>query len=107
MSSSMPHKRSAAASHLVGLPSSVRSRRFAPPDAQDRADAEAYLRGQPIRPERERLLRRALAQFGRAEGDYIDKALRDGEASPAWDTTAWIIAGALAREARDDSHAER
>lgn len=107
MSSSMPHMRSALAAHLIGVPSPVRSRRFAPPDAQDRADAEAFLRGQSLRPERERLLRGALARFGRAEGDYIDKALGDGEASSAWDTTAWIIAGALAREARDDPRAER
>jgi hypothetical protein len=44
-------------------------------------------------------LERALTAFDEIENNYIDEARRQGENARIWDTTGWIIANAIAREA--------
>src|SRR2546423_1277987 len=69
------------------------------PTQQHRSVADAFLRGKPIDSEMQQLVDCAAAEFGWAEHHYIAEARAQGDDSRIWDTTRWIIANALARQA--------
>lgn len=69
------------------------------PTVAQRAAAEAFLRGEPVDTVIATWLDRALAGFDEVDRQYIDEARRRGADSQIWDTTGWIIANAIAREA--------
>jgi hypothetical protein len=85
-SSGAPPTRRRSGTHLV-------------PSDQQRSAADAFLRGEPLDPETQELLDRAVAQFGWAEHEYIAESRAQGDHSRIWGTTRWIIANALARQA--------
>jgi hypothetical protein len=83
-----------------GVPSTRRQSgtHLVPSDGHRQA-ADAFLRGEPLEPEMRELMKRALAQFGWAEHEYIAEARVQGESARIWDTTRWIIANGLAQAA--------
>lgn len=84
---------------LTQVATPPRPRGHIQPTEAQRAAADTFLRGEPVAATIRTWLERALASFDEIQHNYIDEARRQGEHSLIWDTTGWIVANAIAREA--------
>ncbi len=89
--------------HLTRVPQGSAPSGHIQPTAAQRAAADAFLHGEPVDTAIAIWLDQALAGFDEVDLRYIDEARRRGADSAIWDTTGWIIANAIAREATTPS----
>jgi len=67
------------------------------PNAEHRATAERYLRGEPIAEPLATLLERLKSTLTWAQRGYITEARAKGPTADVWDNACWSVANALAR----------